>query len=841
MRLLFSSASGLALTMVMASQGLAQAAPTSSDSINEVVVTGTRTSGLRAVDSPAPVQVLGNDILKRVGQPNLVQSLAQNIPSIQLQSFGTDQQEFNLSIKLRGLSPNQTLVLVDGQRRHGTANVAVSGGPYGGGAAPDLSFIPVGSIDHVEVLQDGAAAQYGTDAIAGVVNIILKKNASGGQISLTGGQYIDGGGLTGDVMANIGLKPFDNAYLNITAESQYHGMSFRGDIDPRVAMKSTTIGDQFTTTAKYPTAALFPDFPYVNRIGGDGLLRTQSALFNAGYDVTPNLQVYSFGSIGFKDGRGYENYRVPDAVTGVDTVNDRPFPAGFSPLENDRDTDYSISLGVRGEAADTTFDVNSTYGRDYDRIYVLGSINAQLYKDTSTAAAKGSSPFNFHDGDFTATQWSNTVNLTHTLEVGLPEPVTFAAGGEYRIDSYQIKAGDPASYYGSGAQSFFGYGPANAGYNQRHNWAGYGDIAIAPVRGLKLDGAVRYEAYSDFGDTTVGKVTARYDFTEALALRGTVSTGFRAPTLAEEFYSGINVGPTSVSGVFPPNSPGAKFLGVSGLGPEKSTNFSVGVVTHFLPALTMTLDAYSIKIDNRIVQSGTLYGYNSNKNVVTSQSVIDALAANHVGYNDAQIRAASSGSIGVQTFVNGVDTQTRGLDFVATLPRSYGDLGHVDYSFTANYNVTTVTRLAAPPSNVSSKVVLLDAAAISGLEDSTPKYRATVAAYWTLGKFSVNLRESYYGSSFTLVQDPRFSFFDRLNINPALLTDLEFGYEVIPGVKVFAGGNNIGNVYPTKDADGYRAGLLATSASGYANSVYPSSSPFGINGGYYYGRLSWTF
>src|SRR4051812_40522936 len=237
MKFLLSGASALVLTSALASQALAQSATTETNTAGQVeaiVVTGTRTTGLRAVDSPAPVQVLGNDILKRVGQPDLVQSLAQNIPSLQAQTFGSDEAQFNKSFKLRGVSPNETLVMVNGERRHGTANVNVAGGAFGGNAAADMNFIPVGAIDHVEVLQDGAAAQYGTDAIAGVVNIILKKASHGGSISWTGGHYFDQGGLTSDIQANVGFAPNDRSFVNLTLESKFQGNSFRGDLDPRV-------------------------------------------------------------------------------------------------------------------------------------------------------------------------------------------------------------------------------------------------------------------------------------------------------------------------------------------------------------------------------------------------------------------------------------------------------------------------------------------------------------------------------------------------------------------------------------------------------------------------------
>jgi iron complex outermembrane receptor protein len=813
----------------MATQAFAQTAASDTGDVEAVVVTGTRTTGLRAVDSAAPVQSLGADILKRTGSVDLAHSLAQQVPSLQALSFGSDSQAFNQTYRLYGLSPNQALVLVDGKRRHNTANVNVSGGPFSGGAAPDISYIPISSVDHVEVLQDGAAAQYGTDAIAGVVNIILKKNHSGGNLSATAGQYEDGGGLNTDISGNLGLEPIDKAYLNLSFESHFHGNSFRGDVDPRI-VQTTASGAALVKA--YPGILSFPGYPYVNYIAGDGMLQQTVGTLTAGYEVSPALKLYMDGSAGYKLGRAYENYRPPN----VALYNGVPaYPGGFSPQENFREQDFGITLGAKGAVGDSTYDLSSTYGRNFDGSYVIGTLNNTLYANT------GASPHNFHDGNFIATQWTNNLDLTHSFNLGMPERLVLAAGAEFRIDSYQLQAGDLYSYTLSGAASFFGYGPSNAGYHQRSNYSFYADAALTPIKGLKLDGAVRYEDYTDFGNTTVFKGTARYDFNDAIALRGTASTGFRAPTLEEEFYSGINVGPTSVSGVFAPNSPGATFLGVGGLKPEKSTNYSVGLVTHFLPRLTMTLDGYAIKITDRIVQSGNFYGYNGNPNVVVSPSVISALKASGVPIDPA-ILASAAGTVAIQTFVNGADTQTYGMDYVATYPLDLGADGHMDLSLSGNYNSTNITRVAKPPSNVAQSVVLLDQNARSFIEDSSPKFSLTFSDYYTLGKWSFNLRETFYGASYIYEQDPVLPQYDKNEIKPAVITDLDISYQLPHGIKVSAGANNLFDVYPTKKSSLFRQGQFNTNNSAYASSMYPSNfSSFGFNGGAYYGKIVWSF
>ncbi len=835
MKLVFAGASTLALMSALSTQAFAQATP-ETDSVDTIIVTGTRTTGLRAADSPAPIQVLGADILRKTGQPNLIQALAQNVPSIQAQAFGSDTASFNRSFKLRGLSPNHTLILINGKRRHGIANVAVSGGAFGGNAAADIGLIPTASIDHVEVLQEGAAAQYGTDAIAGVVNIFLKKNSSGGQLALTGGKYFDQGGKQAEISANIGIEPIENAYLNITAAARYSGYSFRGDIDPRVV---STNAQGAALLARFPALATASDYPYVNRIAGDPEHRLYSVMFNAGYEFNENLSFYTFGTVNKRWGQAYQNYRLPSVALGK-MPGDVPFPQGFSPKQNLRQDEYAFTGGFSGVTGGWNWDISSTYGHDYNEVWVIDSTNSSLYNDNSTLTTRGNSPNEFHNGDFVSSQWTNTLDVTHDFDIGLSKPMTFAAGGEYREDTYQIVAGDPASYYKTGAQSFFGYAPVNAGKYKRNNWAVYADFAFNPTEAWTVDAAVRHEDYSDFGDTTVFKLTSRYDFNEAFAIRGTASTGFRAPTLGESYYSGINVGPTSVSGVFAPNSAGAAFLGLSGLGPEKSKNFSAGIVTHLLPRLTVTVDAFSIKIKDRIMQSGGLTGYSSNVNVVRSPSVIQALEANGVVI-DPSIYTATSGSVSVVSFVNGLDTLTQGGEFMATYSSDFGNAGRVDWNLSANYTSTTITRLAPPPSNVAQSVQLFDVPAQSNVKTSTPKWRAVFGANWTLGKLNINLREAFYGSAYTYAQDPIGGFFVKIPVKSAFITDLEVSYQVTPGIRASLGANNLFNKYPNKQPASYRAGQLSTVSAGYASSLYPNGSAYGFNGGYYYGRIAVNF
>lgn len=868
-----SAALAVAMCMIATPGYAAEPAPSDTPAAGEtasegaIIVTGTRTTGMRAADSPAPIQLLDSDALKRTGQPDLVQSLAQNLPSIQVQAFGSDLQAHNLQMKLRGLSPNHTLILINGKRRHGTANVSVAGGPFGGSAAPDMSFILPDSIDHVEVLQDGAAAQYGTDAIAGVVNIIQKKADHGGVINLTGGGYYDGGGNTYSISGNVGFAPFENAYFNLTAEKKHKGFSFRGDVNPQVYGDSATAKKYLTL---YPAIADLPYYPYTNRIEGDPEVDQTSVMYNAGYEFG-DFELYSFGSYGHKYAHAYENVRTPDVIVSASGV---PFyPGGFQPLEAVHETDYSITGGFKGTLGDTTFDVASTYGDDLVGVYVEHSGNAQLYKAT------GFTPTEFHNGDFKASQWSNTLDLTHAFDAGLSEPINVAAGIEWRRETYGIVSGDPASYYGGGAQSFFGYSPNDAGNHHRTNFSQYLDVSLKPVPAWLVDGAVRHEHYSDFGDTTVFKLTSRFDFSSAFALRGTVSTGFRAPTLAEGFYSGINVAPSGISGVLPANSAAGAALGFGGLKPEKSTNFSFGLVYTPTPKLNITLDAYWITIRDRIVISSSFYGFNgqycpqgytgsnasrcspySQDNYLTynQQAVYDAVASALGGsipsyvLTDVNGERNIDGTVSVQTFVNGVKMRTRGIDFVADYMMDLGSAGSVDWTLSANYNENKVLSVAGLPSALyvnqgdPTKSALINKYSIIQLENSTPKFRATLGAYWKVGKFSLNLRESYYSRVYALETTPGNSPLKGADIevpvNAAFITDLELGLQVTDFLKLSIGANNLFNHYPTERSYEYiRQPQLTSGSRSYSSNLYPSISPYGINGGYYYGRIGIKF
>lgn len=806
----------------------------------DIIVTGTRVTGMRAADSAAPVQVVGTQAFQSVGQQDLTQVLAQTLPSLNFQSFGGDTANLTLTAALRGLSPNDTLVLVNGKRRHFTANLAVlSGSPYSGAATTDLSFIPTNAISRIEILQDGAAAQYGSDAIAGVVNIILKDQSSGGLFTTTGGQYYEGDGKTVSTALNLGAKLGDNGFINITGEYKFHDYTQRGGCDRRYFTQSCTVRTDISAVDQAGVKAN-PYYPRVNNINGDARYSLYNIMVNAGYDVTDSIQAYAFGSYGNRVAKAFENYRRASRVSGTTSTGTTVYPltAGFNPQESLREEDFSGTFGFKGDISGWAWDLSATYGRDAVALYTLNSANPTIYamEQSQSATAIGLQR-NFYDGTLVNSEWSADLGVTKDFEVGLSKPLTLAFGGQWRRDGYAIQSGEFASYYGGGAQSYPGFAPTDAGSYHRRAVAGYVDLAVDPVTGLHVDLAGRYEHYSDFGNVWNGKATARYDFSPALGIRGTVSNGFRAPTLAESYYSSVNVGPGSTFGQLPPNSSASKLLGFGNLKPEKSTSFSAGFVAHPGGGVQLTVDAYQIKLKNRIVPSAAIFG--SQGTSVVSQAVLDALTARGVSLADATSYA------GINIFTNGADTRTRGVEATADYTSDFGD-AKVNWTLGFNYNQTKLLKVYALPSQVVNtafnQTSLLDPNSIDGLTTATPRVKVIANALFTMGAFSFNLRETIYGSAHqrTSYSGSGYSTADGytvLRTGTTGITDLNIGYKFTPKIRFDVGANNLfDKKAPTVPNVGGRP------ANGNNNYDTPISfTPWGINGGYYYARATVTF
>jgi iron complex outermembrane recepter protein len=908
--------SSLAAFAVLAGPALAQQADQSAET---VIVTGTRVQGMTAADSAAPITVLGTDALTHgTGSADLRQALGQTIPSFTAQQFGNDTANLTLSAALRGLSPNDTLVLINGKRRHYTGNLHVDGGDFtSGSSAPDISLIPEAAIDHVEVLLDGAAAQYGTDAIAGVVNIILKNKSSGGSLSATTGDYYDRGGVPTDnglkaggtkydVSYNMGLPLFDKGFANVTIEKQYGNFTQNGGPDNRVAGGGANgLGLATGPVGGVPLSVLqgMPGYPRVNPIDGNPEYQLTMASVNSGYDFSDNFGIYAFGTIAHKFGKSYENNRMPSQIEatpgssqpctaanpdgydqGSSTANGLspscggPFalatangnsaapgtagaglnpgtgqvissgnpgsytapgelimyPEGFRPMEVLKEDDYQYNVGEKFNVFGWAVDAGVGYGKDIDNIYTWNSGNRSLFIDTHT------SPVNFYDGSFSASQFTGTIDATHAYNVGLASPLTVAVGLEAREDTYAIGAGDPDSYYKEGAQSFPGFTPSAAGDHSRKNYAGYIDLAVAPIEQLQIDVAGRAEHYTDFGDTQIGKITARYDINPQWAIRGTISTGFRAPTLAEEFYTAVNVSPNSATVQLPADSAAAKVLGLPNLVPEVSTSYSAGIVAHPLDDLSVTLDAYSIAIGNRITSSSTV---NSAGGAINTPLVNQAIAA------DGVVLDPTATQNGATAFLNGISTLTQGVDLTANYPTDFGAYGLVDWTFAANYNQTSISRVAPTPAVLTASnagATFFFPNTLYNFSHSATPEKVGLTANWSLDQFGITLRETFYGPTHNYTSPEGCTTLDTCVYDPQApvgITDLEVRYNVTEQLQFALGANNLFNIRP--DTVPYDVNAYGVGAGGPADGGNvvgnPVAAAFDPNGGYYYGRVTFNF
>jgi iron complex outermembrane receptor protein len=805
------------------------AADTGTAKLESVVITGTRARGLKVEDSVSPIQVLDAATIASTGEADLMQALGQAVPSMQIESFGFDTAALTKTVRLRGVSPNDTLVLINGKRRHGTANLTVdTGSPFIGSAAADLGLIPILAISSTEVLTDGAAAVYGTDAVAGVVNISLSKADHGSKIQFETGGYFDEGGRAGDLAGNFGFKPWEGAFANLTLETRYSGYSNRGAIDPRVVDP---------TSSDLATMQSAPKYPYMNQISGDPSIRTHLISLNAGSEVTPETSVYFFGTYGHKVGLSYENYRLPSKARGI-------YPLGFNPSEGSNEEDFALTLGGKGTVAGWNWDLSTTYGKDVLKIGTYNTINPGAYGDPVQSAKDGINPNqqNFQDGEFHADQWTNNLGLDREYEVGWSSPLTVAFGLEQRTDTFEIVAGEPASRYAAGPSSYPGFTLTDAGSHSRRNEAFYLDLEGSPIKPLSLAAAVRAEHYTDFGSTTVGKFSGRYEAAPGFALRGTISSGFRAPTLNEEYYSATNVGPSTAFVQLPPNSVGAGLVGVNGLKAEKSDNLSFGLVLKPTPESSLSLDMYQITIRDRIVGSGSVFG-----NIGTtlfSTPVNNAIAANG-NVLDPAVLASPIGQTGINIFSNAVNTRTRGAEFVSTLVSNYAEMGRVDWSLAASWNSTTVTKVNQAPTQLQQPAseksqTLLDKTALSQLETASPRWRANLGAVWHFKAWTFDLKENYYGESSDYEAGEDGVTYYKNTVSAKVITNFAISNEVFKGMTVTVGANNLFNQYPDKR----NSDMLATfraAGDNAAVSQYPIFSPWGINGGFYYARATYAF
>jgi len=760
-------------------------APATAD--ENVIVTGTRAANVSARQSTSPVDVISATELKRTGQLDLRDALARTIPSISVQSMGYDTGALTDSIRMRGLNPNYTLVLVDGKRRHTTANIYSDAGLQQGSTPVDIDMIPAAAIDHIEVLRDGAAAQYGSDAIAGVVNIILKKTPHGLNISgQTGAYAYKGDGWQSNVNLDGGFSFLGDGYVHLSGQYVHTDATNRSYADDRTGQVSTKL------------------------LGRPEQTRGTLGL-EFGKRLTDSIELYGNATYAHRHAQSFQYFRLASALPSI-------YPNGFSPVEANDEDDYGATLGIKGETFfGFNYDLSTTYGRDIVDISNVSSANLGLY------AATGATPTSFYASGYRSSQWTNNLDLRRLVKVW-SMPINIALGAEHRYEDYTIKAGDVASYIDGGAAGYVGLQPVNAGSSHRDVYAGYVDLDVHPVKKLDVDLAGRYETYSDFGQTFNGKVASRYDFNKRIAIRGAISNGFRAPSLAQENYGNLAIAPTSASGQLAVNSQAARSLGASPLKPERSTNISGGIVLTPLKNWHLSVDAYQINIRDQIVAGGNYTGL----------TALTAIQSQGITLPSGII----TDSVSAKYYSNGVSTRTQGLDVTSDYRVNSFRYGNLLLTAALNLNRVRLHHLGTDTLGRE----LLSTSGVSTLTTGSPRSKLILNAAWTKGKWDANVRQTRWGSSKVLLgysdQAPaalRYSntvFYEFTNA-PRWTTDLEVGYRPDNHWHITLGANNIFNVRPSKaPAENVLYGITR---------YYVSSSQMDFNGAYYYLQASASF
>ncbi|MFT8781453.1 MULTISPECIES: TonB-dependent receptor plug domain-containing protein [Acetobacter] len=751
----------------------------------QVIVTGTRDPHQTARKSVTPVTVISAKQLQATGQPDLRDALVQLDPSITRPGLTSGNGNMTSTISLRGLTSDQTLILINGKRRHSTSIMTDdTGSPENGTTPVDLGMIPQSSIDHIEILQDGAAALYGSDAIAGVVNIILKKNTKGLELHSVDGGYYAGDGFTTDNTVSWGTKLTDRGYFHLDGEFKHQDHTNRGDIDTRVGQK-------------------------VNEYFGNPQETKVSLGYNMGYKITDKVELYSFGSYAHRAAWSFQNYRTSSVLPQV-------YPHGFSPVSSLDEDDFNVAIGFRGEIFDGwNWDLSTSYGEDHSHFDLNNSVNTMLYDDT------GYTPTHFHVMSFSNRQWTTDFGLRKAFDVPLlAGPINFSIGAQYRNDAYNVNPGDSASYYGAGPQGQSGLNQLSFTRASRDVAAGYIGLSTHLLKNWQVDFAGRFEHYTDSGNTETGKVSMRYDVNKYFALRGGISNGFRAPTLAEQYYTSLSTTPTGANGVVAVNSATARALGSKALRPEKTTNFSAGFLLNPIKNMNITVDAYQITVRHRIVEGGVYNG----------QRAIDALEMG--GYQvDSTV---TPDSVSVQYFSNGADTRTRGVNVTAGYRTDFGTYGRVNWDVSLNLNETKVLKDYVD----SNGNRLLSAQGIGYLTTAFPRNKLIFGASWHKGKWDFAIHEMRWGHTINQLQYVTGanawsnSVFYQMYNKPKFQTNVLLGYQATERLHVALGANNLFNQYPSRiPKDTSYVGVVPYDTA---------SQQMGFNGGYYYLALNYS-
>lgn len=880
-RHLKSTVSGISMMIALASlsatSAIAQNADNEAGVLEEptdvIVVIGSRRPGRTAVESNVPIDVIEADVLERNGYSDINRKLQNAIPSFNYMTQSlVDGTEHIKPATLRGLAPDQVLVLINGKRRHVSALLNLNG-LNRGSVSVDLNSIPSAAIQRIEVLRDGAAAQYGSDAIAGVINIVTKTRSEGGSLSITGGFYattmqgvpqllgiqsdangvpIENGSIRlaridGDdikrtdgenlkISGNYGLPIGDKGYINLTGE--YH-----------IAARTDRAGqDDGDTYPRLANGERDPRELTTNRdrlFNGSPSSESYTALISAGYEISDAIEFYSTTTFQNRDASAGAFFReASDEGFGIQSI----YPDGFTPRIHSKIDDLGVSGGFRGEVGGWSYDASAIWGR-----------NKVQYNNTNTANITylENTPTEFYGGALQFIQRTLNVDFNKLIDIdSLATPLSISFGAEQRRENYRIFGGDRAAYTNqllrdangdlildangntqnadallsvgshSNAQGSLYFKDTDEVNKTRSSVGLYAEVDADITDRWNVTLAGRYEDYTDFGSTFNGKIASRFELTDDFAIRGSFSTGFRAPSLHQQFFTStvtvFTAGIPADVGTLPSLSPAAMALGGTQLQAENATNYSSGFIWQPTSQFTLTVDAYRIDVKDRIVLSETL-----GLNAATSSIVQSVFAANGI----TDVGAA-------RFFINGVNSKTQGVDATAVYSTDIGEYGDLSFSAGFNYNKTEISDFITTvgPSSLFPPEVLFSYRQSRTLENSAPKTKANFTVNWDREDLSVIVRANYYGS----LTAPGTTEAGDVTVDTAFIIDTDIGYQFTEMLRGNLGINNVFDKYSESRVD---AAIGRGESPSQFNYLFPyfSASAYGFQGRYLYAGVTATF
>ena len=798
MRMFILSPVAIMLATVLPTSALAVSQQ--ADDIEKISVIGSRLSVRTTTETASPIDIIDEAQLAATGAIETAKALQLLVPSFNFPTSSvTDGSDAVRPASLRGLSPDHTLVLVNGKRRHGSALVHLNGTMGRGSSNVDLNAIPVAAIKRIEILRDGAAAQYGSDAIAGVINIVLKDQATGGSLQASTGQTFEGDGDYYKTSLNASIPLTDHGFLNVTLEHQDKDKTNRAGLDPRE--QYNRINGQLD-----PREATFNR---LNHQVGDAAYQHSAVFANAGYD-SGDVRWYAFGGFSSRDSQSSAFFRLPKDVRNVPEI----YPDGFLPQLAPTSDDHSITTGIQWSLADWQLDLSAGTGRSTYAYFVNNSLNASKGPTSLTSAYAGQLKNQEENYNFDASRRYDFVNDSELV---------VSTGLSHRENRYRIEAGEELSWrnYGyqgkaGGIQGFGGFTPESQVDASRDNTALYLELENALTDEFTWGAAARHEEYSDFGQARSFKLSGRYQLSDSWAVRATVNDGFRAPSVQQLYFSNLStlfvanpqtgvLVPTE-SGTFNNISPVTRALGQGDLQAETALSYSAGITYQGDNGLSFTLDSYQIRLDDRIILTGSV--------TRASSAVLNTLLG-------------SSSANSVRFFTNAVDTTTRGVEAVLSYQWPATRFGEFQSSLSVQLNDSEIDHIKVPSLLDSLQTRLFDRVEQTRLTKANPNQGGVWSLNHRYGDLTSSVRVNYFGP-YTLgyaTGDKEFS--------AKTIVDLSFGYQVTSALQVNAGVSNLFDVYPDEQP-------TVNNFNGIFK--YPNTNaPFGFNGGSYYLDLSYSF